>query len=107
MAYERSHGDIAVFYQNNKTNPKAPDYKGTVLWNGEAMEIALWSKRDNGMLTGKMQPKRAKGEYQKPAGAAYDASVKIGNKTISAKQVVASMRDDVFGFGEDEDLVPF
>lgn len=66
MAYERQNGDIAVFYQNNKTNPKAPDYKGTILWNGEEMEIALWSKRDNGMLTGKMQPKRAKGEYQKP-----------------------------------------
>lgn len=66
MAYERKDGDLVLFKQTNRTNPKAPEFKGTLLHHGVEWDVAVWEKREGMMLTGNMQPKRAKGEYQKP-----------------------------------------
>lgn len=96
--YEKKNGDIALFEQTNRTNPKAPPWKGTLLWNGEELEVALWPKRDGAMLAGNVQPKRAKGENQPPqnqAMAKYDSEKP---KTYPS--------EDVFGFDEG-DQVPF
>lgn len=57
MAYEKKEGDIAVFFQKNKTNDRAPDWKGEVLIDGELKTVALWIKND-GMLAGKVESKR-------------------------------------------------
>jgi len=45
MAYEKKNGDTVLFPQHDKKNEKAPDMKGEILWNGETLEIALWSKQ--------------------------------------------------------------
>ena len=44
MAYEQKEGQGALFPNDKKGNEKAPDYKGTVLINGELTEIAAWKK---------------------------------------------------------------
>lgn len=62
--YQRKDGDIVMFKQVNRTNPKAPEFKGTILWNGVEYDVACWEKREGMMLTGNMQAKRAKGENQ-------------------------------------------
>jgi len=60
MAYEQKDGDVAVF-KNEKCEGKQPQYKGTGLFNGEEIEIALWVKEANGkkFFAGKIQKKRS------------------------------------------------
>ena len=45
MAYEQKEGQGVLFPNDKKGNEKAPDYKGTVLINGELTEIAAWKKQ--------------------------------------------------------------
>lgn len=58
--YDKRDGDVAVFKNTRKTNPKAPDYKGDALVNGVVMEVGLWLKKDkngNTFLVGTIKPK--------------------------------------------------
>lgn len=45
MAYEQKEGQGALFPNDKKGNENAPDYKGTVLINGQLTEIAAWKKQ--------------------------------------------------------------
>jgi uncharacterized protein (DUF736 family) len=45
MAYEQKEGQGALFPNDKKGNEKSPDYKGTILINGEIMDIAAWKKQ--------------------------------------------------------------
>jgi hypothetical protein len=66
LAYEQREGDIAIFQEREKKNPKGPDWKGTALINGQKMEVALWMKGDKGtMLAGSIKPAREAGERQR------------------------------------------
>ena len=60
MAYEQRAGDISVFMERDKKNPKGPDWKGTYTDdNGVKWEVALWAKGGNGtMLAGSIKPAR-------------------------------------------------
>lgn len=58
MAYEPKDGDIAIFKEKDKKNPKGPDWRGRALIDGKEKEIALWIKGDSGtMLAGQIKPK--------------------------------------------------
>lgn len=66
MAYEQREGDIAIFQEREKKNPKGPDWRGTALINGQKMEVALWMKGDRGtMLAGSVKPVQERGERQR------------------------------------------
>jgi hypothetical protein len=60
MAYEQRAGDISVFMERDKKNPKGPDWKGSYTDdNGVKWEVALWAKGSNGtMLAGSIKPAR-------------------------------------------------
>jgi hypothetical protein len=60
MGYEQRAGDISVFMERDKKNPKGPDWKGTYTDdNGVKWEVALWAKGGNGtMLAGSVKPAR-------------------------------------------------
>lgn len=57
--YERKNGDWILF-PNKSDNPKAPSFKGTILWEGTEYELAGWTKQgQNGkFVTGSMKPKQ-------------------------------------------------
>ena len=59
--YQQRPGDVSVFLERNKTNPKAPDWKGFYTdLDGIKHEIALWNKGDKGtMLAGSIKPVRS------------------------------------------------
>lgn len=64
MAYEKKPGDIAIFKEKNKTNDRAPDWKGDLLTpSGEKLQIALWLKSDT-MLAGKVEAPRQRDDRQ-------------------------------------------
>lgn len=75
MAYEKKNGDTVLFRQDDKKNDKSPDFKGEMLWNGETIEIALWTK--NG----------SQGEFwagsAKVRGAKYDKPVADQSRTTN------------------------
>jgi len=69
MAYERKDGDFVLFKNDRKTNPKAPDYKGTILINGEELELAAWKKegKNGTFMAGSAKPKQERGN-RRPLG---------------------------------------
>ena len=83
MGYEQREGDIAVFRNDNKTNEKAPDWKGTAVINGQKMAVAFWEKNSR-MLAGSIKIDT----YVKGEGAAKP-------KTVASSKA----SDDI---GEDE-----
>jgi hypothetical protein len=57
MAYEKQDGDFIIFdNRESNQNPKAPDFKGSVVLNGIDYEIAAWENR-NGGWRGSIKPK--------------------------------------------------
>lgn len=60
MAYQQKNNDISVFYQDQKRNERAPDWKGTALIGGVVYEVAFWTKSET-MLAGVIKPKEARG----------------------------------------------
>ena len=64
MAYEQRPGDISVFSETEKTNERAPDWKGSMIVPdgvkpGDKLEVAFWAKGDRGtMLAGSVKPPR-------------------------------------------------
>ncbi|MDO9334960.1 MAG: hypothetical protein Q7T61_01035 [Caulobacter sp.] len=72
MAYEKKPGDIAIFKEKNKTNDRAPDWKGDLITpSGEKLQIALWLKSDT-MLAGKVEPPRQREERQQEVSPPRD-----------------------------------
>jgi len=56
MAYEQRPGDISVFKEKTKTNPKAPDWRGTYTdQDGIKWEVSFWDKSPT-MLAGSIKP---------------------------------------------------
>jgi hypothetical protein len=57
--YQKKEGDISIFH-NQSPNNNAPNWKGTLLLNGQEWSVALWRK--NGakgeFLAGSVQPKQ-------------------------------------------------
>lgn len=50
MAYEMKEGEITVF-ENQKSSDKQPDYKGSLMINGQLKDVALWRKESaNGSI---------------------------------------------------------
>jgi hypothetical protein len=64
MAYEQRPGDISIFAETDKTNERAPDWKGSMIVPdgvkpGDKLEVAFWAKGDRGtMLAGSVKPPR-------------------------------------------------
>jgi hypothetical protein len=59
MAYIQKENDIAIFDETKtKTNPAAPDWKGSAFIGGETYQVAFWFKSET-MLRGKIELKRA------------------------------------------------
>ena len=54
MAYEKRDGDISVF-SNQKTSDRQPDWKGTLLLNGVTYDVALWSRGNGSVLSGRVE----------------------------------------------------
>ena len=46
MAYEHKEGQISIFENNNKT-ANQPSHRGTGLFQGQKIKIALWEKQGN------------------------------------------------------------
>ena len=69
---ERDNTGI-VFVNNYKEKQSQPDYKGTMVWKGEKIEVAMWVKEgQNGtFLTMSLQE-----PYVKPIAEAVNAEVK-------------------------------
>lgn len=69
MAYEEKDGDITVWHEDQKKNPKGPDFTGYVVRDGVRWRVALWarkSKKDGrSFLSGNVQPPQEK--RQEPA----------------------------------------
>jgi hypothetical protein len=86
MGYEQREGDIAVFRNDNKTNERAPDWKGTAVINGQKMAVAFWEKNSR-MLAGTIKIDT----YVKGEGAAKPETVASSKAS-----------DDI-----DEDQIPF
>jgi uncharacterized protein (DUF736 family) len=51
VSYEQKNGEISIFPNRKKENDKHPDYKGTVMIDGKAWDIALWDKTSKSGLT--------------------------------------------------------
>ena len=45
MGYDNPEGSGAVFFQANKKNDKAPDWKGKFVWQGQELELAMWERK--------------------------------------------------------------
>ena len=45
MGYDNPEGSGAVFFQANKKNDKAPDWKGKFTWQGQELELAMWERK--------------------------------------------------------------
>lgn len=61
MTYQQKI-NTATIWPNRKTKDSQPDYRGTINWNGEEIEIALWEKQSSGgkdFLGGTVKPKQA------------------------------------------------
>lgn len=71
--FEQKPGDIAVFINDKKDNPKRPDMTGTaILEDGTIMQVSLWARKtDSGMkyMSGKIKEKQ---EYSGDAPVAAD-----------------------------------
>jgi hypothetical protein len=100
--YEPKPGDVTLYKERDKTNDKAPDWKGFALVTipdnakpGDTvrMEIAVWNKGNYGtMLGGKIS------EPRKPQG---DAAFPKGNSAT----VAGGGRYDPFDLNDSE--IPF
>lgn len=42
--YQMQDGDITIFKNKDKKEPKHPDYRGKMMVNGEIKDVALWVK---------------------------------------------------------------
>lgn len=58
--FEMKDGDMAIFKNKDKKEPKHPDYKGKMMVNGEVLDIALWVKES------KKGEKYFSGKHSKP-----------------------------------------
>jgi hypothetical protein len=47
MAHEPKEGSGVFFPQKDKKHPKAPDWKGQVLHNGETIKLSGWIKKSS------------------------------------------------------------
>jgi len=45
MGYDNPEGSGAAFFQANKKNDKAPDWKGKFTWQGQELELAMWERK--------------------------------------------------------------
>ena len=56
MAYEKKEGDFSLFPNNRKTKDNQPDWRGSILINGEERELAAWTKSGSkgSFLSGKL-----------------------------------------------------
>jgi len=55
-SYQQRPGDISVFKEKTKTNPKAPDWRGTYTdQDGIKWEVSFWEKSGT-MLAGSIKP---------------------------------------------------
>ena len=66
MAYEQRPGDISIFQEKQKTNERAPDWKGSLVIPpdarpGDKLNVAVWYKSDT-MLAGKVEVPRQRQE---------------------------------------------
>jgi hypothetical protein len=70
MAYEHKEAKGTIFPNGYKKEDRHPDYKGKCLWNGELIEISLWSNEtDSGETRFGFQisvPKTGNGTQKKP-----------------------------------------
>lgn len=70
MAYIQKPGELAVFQEQKKSNPKGPDWTGTFCGlDGVNYRVALWEKGAQGtMLAGKIEPieRRGNGGHSPP-----------------------------------------
>ena len=46
MAYELRDGQLNIFKNKHKKGDNPPSARGEFMWNGELLEVALWSKKD-------------------------------------------------------------
>ncbi len=68
MAFDKTN-TIIIFKNTKLTNPKAPQWKGTVNVNGFEYDVPLWEREDkngNIFLSGKVEPKREVTESEPP-----------------------------------------
>lgn len=68
MAYQQKEGDIAIFFNDKKTNENQPDWRGRCLVDGQEKEVAFWYK-NSGMMTGKVSEPRQRSDAPKQVGA--------------------------------------
>ena len=55
--YEHKEGNGSIFKQSNKPSENSPEYRGTIMINGDVYELAGWVKQGN---TGAFLSLRAK-----------------------------------------------
>jgi hypothetical protein len=44
MSYEHKEGQGSLFQNDKGDNPKRPDFRGTLMWKGELLDLAVWKK---------------------------------------------------------------
>jgi len=76
MAYETKNDTGALFTNDRKEHDRQPDFRGSAVVNGQAVEIAAWRKTSaNGKvyLSLKFQAPRERDQTAKPASPAAEA----------------------------------
>ena len=66
MAYELKEGNGAIFKQSNKPSENSPEYRGTIMINGDVYELAGWVKQGNTGAFLSLRAKLKEGEKPKP-----------------------------------------
>ena len=98
MAYERKHGDIAVFKNDKQGNENRPDYTGNGLdLDGNEIRIALWLKdgRNGKFMAGNIQRPREQGGRDNSPARSY------GDTASPTQQEAQSQGFDL------DDSIPF
>ena len=77
MAFEQREGSGALFRNDKKTSPNQPDFRGDAMFNGQLIELAIWSKetsKGSPMLSVSIKAKQAYAPKQesKPGSAFTD-----------------------------------
>jgi len=92
MAYDKKNGDTVLFPQTDKKNEKAPDMKGEILWNGETLEIALWTKQGS---RGEFYAGMAKVKGDRPAADNSRATNPSYGSGTAMKRPTDKLEDDI------------
>ena len=70
--YEHKEGNGSIFKQSSKPSENSPEYRGTIMINGDVYELAGWVKQGNTGAFLSLRAKLKEGEKPKPKESAEE-----------------------------------